>query len=345
MKILNVGGQHLVPTLRQLGHEVFGVSSMDANANLYATHSLFLPQLLARIQGFDPDLLLWYDDGNLPQLAGLEDINCLSVFFSIDTFCNPWHVPFAQAFDLVLVAQKDHLDLFTKAGLHSTWFPLFFSGRIEVEDSQDWLEKRRIPASFVGTLQPRNIPNRLNFLQQTASHFRLHFAQGDFEPVFRQTKIVLNQSAAGELNYRCFEAMGCGAALLHDSILEGFCDLFRPGTNVLPPYTRMNAVDATAMLNYWTARPKRLAAIARAGCELIAQAHTAAVRANQLLGLVAEPMRQLVWQKRLNDLDRRKLLLSTAYSTLGLELPPEMQMQKDFFFWMGERLYTGGGSS
>ena len=106
--ILNLGGTYLVAALRARGHRVFS-AGLDRGCDMFLKHPLPARTLLARLEadGVRPDAALYADNGNLPFVIGMESLPFPSMFYSIDTFCNPWHVPFAAAFDLVFVAQKD----------------------------------------------------------------------------------------------------------------------------------------------------------------------------------------------------------------------------------------------
>lgn len=344
MRIVLLGNAGLAPALRRAGHDVFSVGSVGSGHDVTLCHPLGKDAFLGLLAsaGFDPDALALMDEGSLPVVFGLEELPFPLVFYSIDTFCNPWHVPYAHAFDAVLAAQKDFVPLFEAEGHPVRWFPLFFQRARTAagpeglpydpaESPEEWLARRDIPVAFVGTLRPKNIPDRLSFLQAFRRKQPLVFLQGEYPPVFRRARIVLNQSAVSEVNYRCFEAMGCGAALLADCVGHGFADLFRPGAEVLPPYPRGDAAAAAALARRWLARPRDLAELALAGSALVAAKHTDDVRAAGLAALCVELAEKSAPRRRLADRDRRRRFLASAYGSLAAELGPELADLRDLY--------------
>lgn len=333
MRLVLLGSAILAPALRALGHSVLTLGCMGDAFDIPLRHPLSVEAFRALLAGrnFEPDLLVLADDGNVPAVVGLESLPWPQIFFSIDTFCNPWHLPFANAFEFMLVAQRDYLSLFTTEGHSARWFPLFCCFTGPAQSPEEWLASRDIPVAFVGTLNPKNIPGRQPFLKAFSALHPLVCLQGNFIPVFQRARIVLNQSAAGEVNYRCFESMGCGAALLHDSRYHGFADLFAEGVQVLPSYDRLMPQAAASVARDALARPRELAELALAGRELVAARHTAASRARELCKLAEKLLASRAHEARLADLPRRRFLLSSAYGILAAELPDTMAPLRDFY--------------
>lgn len=329
LRLLVVGAGILNNALRACGHSVLHVGP-GAGCDIVLGHPVSLKRLLvlAAERGFAPEALLCMDNGNLPQVAGVEEVNIPSIFYAIDTFCNPWHIPYAHAFDFVAVAQKNQLDLFLGDGHNARWTPLFASLFPEIDSD---FEQRDVPVAFVGTLDPKNIPDRLPFLQRFRKHTPLLARQGDYVLLFSRTRIVLNQTAFSELNYRCFEAPACGAALLMEKTPD-LSAVFTPGVNCLPPYTRNNHEEAAAIASEWLAMPKRLAAVAKAGRELVLCEHSASVRAKTLGQTFHDLQAKGAVALRLATLPRRRKLLSTAYAILALELQGEAYAPHREFF-------------
>ncbi|MCH5277843.1 MAG: glycosyltransferase family 1 protein [Desulfovibrionaceae bacterium] len=333
MRVVLLGSAILAPALRALGHSVLTLGCMGDAFDIPLRHPLSVEAFRALLAGrdFEPDVLVLADDGNVPAVVGMESLPWPQIFFSIDTFCNPWHLPFAHAFEFTLVAQRDFLSLFANEGHRARWFPLFCCFTSPAQSPDEWLAARDIPVAFVGTLNPKNIPGRQPFLRAFAALHPLVCLQGDFIPVFQRARIVLNQSAAGEINYRCFESMGCGAALLHDSPYHGFTDLFAEGAQVLPAYERFVPHSAASAVREALARPRELAALAMAGHELVAARHTAAARARELCKLAEKLLCARAHEARLADLPRRRLLLSSAYGILAAELPDGLASLRSFY--------------
>ena len=320
LSILHLGGGYLPPALRSLGHRVLHAGPTPG-ADLLIPHPTLAERLLERVHaaGFTPDALIYEDNGNLPQFIGLERLPLPSVFYSIDTFCNPWHIPYGNAFDAVFAAQQPYTDVFwCEAKIRAEWLPLFWTRALAEEDPATWL-LRDLPVSFVGSPDPANIPSRKPFFAAFKRVHPLFQKQGDFVPVFARSRIVLNQTAASELNFRCFEAPACGAALLMEDCPE-FDELFAPGVNCLPPYRRGDARHAAAIAREWLAKPEQLAEVALAGHKLMQERHSATARAAALVERLRALRAEEAPARRLTELSHRAKLLSSAYAILVMEL-------------------------
>ncbi len=315
MRILSFGGAFLVSALRARGHTVLSVG-IQRECDLRLEHPVPWTRLAAVLEAnaFAPEGAVWIDDGNLPAVPGIEAMPFPGLFYSIDTFCNPWHVPFAQAFDQALVAQKGFVPLFPALAEDPVWLPLFAPDDLPTGSERD------IPVAFVGTLRPRNIPQRYPFLEAFRRLHPLFFKQGAYAPVFSRSRIVLNQTAAEEVNFRCFESMACGAALLTEASPHGLEDLFVPGEHMLPPYPPGDAARAAQLAGHWLASPEKLEALAAAGQALVRARHLASHRAAFLENALARLIAAKAHERRLSALPQRRTLLSTAYAILMDEL-------------------------
>ena len=331
LRILCIGGPLLVPALKRLGHSTFTVHP-GLNADLPTPHPYTVRQLSARLEarGFIPDALFYCDDGNMPQLLDPQDAPWPSVRYSIDTYCNPWHVPYSWGFDVTLVAQKDYVSLFGNEGLVAQWFPLFCPQFLPRDED---IAPRDIPVSFVGTLGHKNNPDREPFLRAFRAQHPLVMLSGDYKPIFERSRIALNQTAASEVNFRCFEAISCGAALLMESCGNGLDELLAVGEEILPTYERNNAQAAAAIAASALSQPQKLAQIARAGSRAVYQRHTDTVRAVRLTQILSGLCAGQVHRERLEQsLERRTSLIKAAYGILASELTdPGLQEHREFF--------------
>lgn len=327
MRILTLGADYLAPALRAAGNEVVRAGH-GQESDICLNHPATAGRLWEAAGDFEPELFCYFDDGDLPLLIDPESVPVPAIFYSIDSYCNPWHVGYAHGFDLTLVAQKDFLPLFANENLRASWFPLFnFCDRTEPAE----FDKRDIPVSFVGTLGHKNNPGRKPFLENFRKLRPIIIRQGDFRPIFGRSKIVLNQAAFGEINFRCFEAMACGCALLTEKCENGFDELFEPGVNILPPYPRNDARAAAEIAAEWLAKPQELAKIARAGAELAAEKHSGKARALELIRLASG------LKGRRADLGREKPFVRSAFGMIAAELDnPELATQREFYFQLGK---------
>lgn len=320
MNILVIGLQFFESTFRSRGHNAL-------NANYYPASDLVLKhphtwQSIAKKlydKGFEADFVLYVDNGNLPLLIDPHNIPVPSIYYSIDTYCNPWHVPYAHAFDMTLAAQKDFLSFFLNDGQNCDWLPLFCKAALcDIPAPQ-----RNNPVSFVGTLGHKNNPQREPFLRAFNEYQPLNMLVGDFVPIFLASQIVLNQTAFGEINFRCFEAMGLGAALLMEKCGNGMEDLFIPGENILPLYTRNDAKEAARIASIYLKRPAALAEIAQNGRELVRSKHTEVVRAGKILEFADKLQAEKNHVKRLDQTRIFQRFTATAFGMLASELNGE----------------------
>ncbi len=282
MRILNLEGLAFVPTFRGLGHEVLSLGPSQA-CDIPLTEPLSTRALWAILdeRGFRPDLAFWCDLCRPPWVMGLETLPGAVIGFSVDQYCNPWHVPYSAGFDAVLVAQRDYLHLFQDPRLPrpAQWFPLFCDPDMDFDHGAE----RDVPVSFVGTLDPPMNPGRKPFLEAFRRAAPLVTMQGRYAPLFERSRLVLNQSAVGELNYRLFQAMSCGAAVLTEAVENGLDALFTDGEDLLL-YPRGDAREASRIALSALASPL-LAEVAASGQAKARRLHSVQARARHVLAL------------------------------------------------------------
>lgn len=288
MKILNIEGRYFVDAFRSLGHEVLTLGQ-GPGFDVPLTEMLSMKGLweLMEGRGFRPDMALWCDQCCPPLVLGLETLPCLTVGFSIDQYCNPWHVPLSAGFDILLAAQKDYLPMFQSPRLprRAEWFPLF----CDLDHDRDPGLERDIPVGFVGTLDPPLNPMRKPFLETFRHGAPLVLRQGDYRPVFARCRMVLNQCAVGELNFRIFQAMSCGAALLTEDCENGLRELFTPGEDLFV-YARGDAAGAASTARQALASPS-LAQVAKSGQDKTRARHSSLARAKRIIALAETALR------------------------------------------------------
>lgn len=201
------------------------------------------------------------------------------------------------------------------------------------------MPERDIPVSFVGNRKHPNNRDREVFLDGFRKTHPLFIYTGPFEEIFSRSRIVLNQTACSEVNYRCFEAMACGAALLTEFCDHGMADLFSSGVNILPPYVRNNWKHASAIAARALAVPEKLVEIAEAGRDLIGRYHLARHRAAEVADTLEGLLREKAPQRRMEELDIRRTFLAATYGMLGLDLTGRLaDGYSDFFFSMAGTL-------
>lgn len=328
MNILSLAGSDFAAAWRSAGHKVF-VINHGAEADARREHPLNwrgVEEILSAA-AFQPDLVCYVDNGNFPILLDPEEIPRPSIFYSIDTYCHPWHPAWGHGFDKVLVAQKDFVSMFTGEGLDAAWFPLFWRRCGKAGGERD------IPVSFVGSIGLPNNPGRESFLRGFRKAQPLVMLSGDYAPVFSRSRIALNQTAFGEINFRCFEAMAFGCALLMERCENGFTGLFAPGENILPPYGRGNAREAAAIAATFLKKPEALAEIANAGRDLVLARHSAEARAKEIVAMAGELAASGAAAKRLAERRERRKFVRGSFGILAADLQGgQWERYREFFF-------------
>lgn len=322
MRILYLDAPMLIEGFRALGHDVLH-AGFHPGSDIVVTHPRDALGVYneACASGFVPDCVFWCDSSNLPYFLGMENLPCPTAFYSIDTYCQHWHFGFSNAFDAVFAAQKDHVPFFPVDEMPVLWLPLFAR---TPDASYEGLE-RDIPVSFVGTRKHPNNPDREPFLRGFKQLQPLVIYTGAYDAVFARSRIVLNQTACSEVNFRCFEAMASGAALLMEQCGHGLSDLFTPGENILPLYPRNGYAVAAAIADNALRNPERLAAIARNGMEHVRGNHMAVHRAGTIASVMEGLIRRNAVIRRLIRIRQRRVLIGTAYAMLGLDLEGRLE--------------------
>ncbi len=287
MKILCVGGRLLVGALREAGHEVLtlGLSSGSSDRQNIPIDFFQPPEAAHKVveeavQRFRPDWILQLDDSTPLIHLGLENIKIPKAWYAVDTHLHgPWHGHLAPIFDLVFSAQKNQMSLLSQYHSDVRWLPLYFSGAPEF---LPWKERAH-DISFVGTLDPTLNPARVVLLEELKNQgLEVNVRQGEVQPVYRTSRIVINQSVQDDLNFRFFEAMGCGALLITDQISHSLWDIGEPGRDFLV-YTAGDAIDLAEKIRWAMEHPVAAEEIARRGQESILLSHTASHRAQAIV--------------------------------------------------------------
>lgn len=330
MNILQYGrNPYFTKELTALGHAVYSIGEAK-NCNLELTSIMTAKQAvkICTSQGFVPDVFLYADDSCLPHLFGVEELPVPCIFYSIDTYCHGWHGAYSHAFDYVLYAQGEESENFSDEAEH---FPLFAMYFAKEESKEEWLKNRDIPIAFVGSLNNRNNPERNTFYTLFKAFEPIFITTGNFIPVFLRSKIILNQSAVGELNFRTFEAMAQGCACLADNVptkKNHIKEIFQFGVNSLPAYPRGNVAKAVDFSRYWLSKEKEndLYEIAMQGRYLVQEKHSARARTLRLIELFQMLLEKQVVQKRLKTIDERKAIIARAFSYLAEQAALDKQL-------------------
>jgi len=282
MNILIINQDWFAKELRDMGHAVLTCGTAPHLEHRIPTPIRHIDQLLAELpNSFTPDRILWLDNSAPIYIIGLEDCSIPILFYSVDTHHHyGLHSYLADSFDHVLIAQRDFMDHFKRSNTPCSWMPLW--APVHVEQS---LEKK-FGATFVGTLDRRLNPDRVTFFEALQALVPIHVTQGNYQSIFPFAEIIVNQTVKGDLNFRVFETMMCGAMLLTEKTTNGLLDIFQDNKH-LATYTPRDASDAAEKVRYYTHHVAAARTIAEAGRSEILAKHTALHRALQVESILA----------------------------------------------------------
>ena len=270
MRICLINGQ-LGPSLRDLGHEVLEVLPAPGVTDV---------RTVLEPSGFRPDLLVQTEVlGGRVILAGLEHLDCPKVFWSIDSHLNAfWHAHYGRLFDAVATTQPAWVPRLGALGLPQV-FPLpWFGSNAPFKP----FAARGHAVSFCGRIGPSR-PLRRQFAEFLRKRFDARLEENlpyaEMLALFGDTRIVPNESIAGEINFRLFEAASHGSLVLNPRC-EGLETLFEPGREV---ETYSNVLELDDRLRHWLARPAEMERMGLQARERVLACHLPAHRARELM--------------------------------------------------------------
>jgi len=273
MKIAVLGG-HYLKNLCQTNN----VWSYNLPLSINPAADNSVRRLLAEQCPFTPDLLLFADQGCVPMVTGLEDLDIPTAAYLIDTHLSyDWHRHFTGLFDLVFVAQQNATTSLGKYHQRCRWTPLFSRHgdlRQQIKKQDDVV--------FVGTVNPKRNSERVRFLDEFSRQMPLQVRSGDYRDHFAAARIILNQSVRNDINFRVFEALATGSLLLTDAVGNGLEQLFEDGRHLVT-YRKGDVDDAVTKARYYLEHPQEREQIAAHGHALVCSRHTLAVRSGELM--------------------------------------------------------------
>ncbi|WP_029896148.1 glycosyltransferase [Desulfohalovibrio reitneri] len=240
---------------------------------------------LCQRAGCEPEVVVYSDRSFPPPLAGLESFPALTCFYCVDSHIHGWYPAYARAFDCCALSLRDHLPRFA-AELsvdRVAWLPPY----PKEWHKPDWEAEKEWDVLFAGHVDPSTTPRRHVFLAEMSRLLGggLHITTGAYAELFPKARVVLNVAERGDLNFRVFEALACGACLLTPEVGHGQSDLFHPGVH-LQTYANLDPADAAAKASALLADPAGRKAMARAGNAEVEANHRQSRRAETLDGLL-----------------------------------------------------------
>jgi hypothetical protein len=259
--------------------------------------------------GSAPDAVVYTDRSLPPPLLGLERYPALTAFYCIDSHIHGWYPLYAGAFDLCAVSLKGDVERFGAelSQERVLWLPPFAEDRYQPRESE-----KDFDLLFVGTVDPETTPQRHAFLERLGRGFPgLAVRRGDFTELLPRARVVLNIAERGDLNFRVFEALACGACLLTPRINNGQDELFEDGVHFVT-YEADNEADCAAKARALLAgdfvdADDRRAAYARAGFARVDAAHRPWHRAAALAGLLRQGFDEGLPARRLAHPDHARM--------------------------------------
>jgi len=286
---------------------------------------------------FNPELLLYIDNNRPLFLTGLENSSILTAWYAIDTHLqNSWHGDCAKLFDFVFVAQKDFVNLLKngKVDFHVKWLPLF----CKTGKDKKLLVPKEHAVSFVGNINKERNPRRAKLISALRKRIPIYCTKGTYVDVFNKSKIVLNQSVKNDVNFRTFEALGCGSFLLTDSVSNGLSELFADKKHLVL-YESNNVEQIVNFVNYYLEHDQERDNIALQGMQESSKKHTDICRAETIINTIAavDPVQMII--KRKATLFLRKQYAAKMYVTLLFQYDYPDAV-KSFFYTQGVRLIS-----
>jgi len=226
---------YLIESLREAGHELRVVSDWAHSGVDRIAIGAFDAAGWADREGFRPDALLFIEGGTrLIFPRGMEDLDCVTAWYAIDTHLHlRQHLSLARLFDVTFVAHLEFLRHFREGEAH--WLPVAAAPRLHAGPQVP----RDIDVAYIGSDHRGLHPERARLLDLIRSRYGNSFI-GRADPsrigeIYGRAKVVFNKSVRGEVNMRYFEAMGAGAVLVTDCAARenGVEELFNPGGDFL----------------------------------------------------------------------------------------------------------------
>ncbi|GJL53161.1 MAG: hypothetical protein NPIRA02_02930 [Nitrospirales bacterium] len=285
MKILLLGFPVLKKAFLQCGHEVLTCTTDQCGDIWIEAFPVSIDRVLQSLpRGWSPDLVFLMDESTEPMFFGLERLAIPTAWYTIDAHLHlHWHKAYAAVFDFVFVAQKDYVLDYTcdPSRQAVTWLPLFS----DLERDCHCVLPKIYDLSFVGVINSTWKPERSRLLEAVGARTPLYTTTGEYVSVFNRSKVVLNECAANDVNFRIFEALACGSLLLTEHVGNGFDELFQDRKHLVM-YDRSNINQIVELAQYYAHHKQEREAIAYAGREVVLKSHSTVHRAQTITEII-----------------------------------------------------------
>lgn len=280
MKLLLLNQDWCADEFRASGHDVRVVRVGETDTGVSIPPMIHVDQITDFLDGFRPDRIVVFDNSSPLMVRGFDTTNTPSVFYAVDTHHHfEMYRYLTHLFEHTFVAQKDTIPAINSGGVPVEWLPLYLSRPVNPTS------ERRYGAVFVGNLDPALNPDRVAFFSALAKEVPILLSRGAWWEIFPLAQVVVNQTVKGDLNFRVFEAMGCGVPLLTEGSGNGLYELFRDHEELLS-YNKGDVHGCAEKIRWVLAHPEEAADIGRRGREAVLRGHTLAHRAEKILSVV-----------------------------------------------------------
>ena len=312
-KLIWIGEPYFANAMRQCGWEQVFIHKPEVG-------KIFTWEQIVALAGFAPDVLVVADCSRPPFVVGMEGFPCLTVFYAVDSHIHSWLPFYAQGFDAALISLKDHIATFASQFLHQDrcwWSPPFAPDR--AQPRPDIIPD--LDALFVGTNNPELMPRRAGLLaevQKRVPGFKV--MQGDYARLFPRSRVLLNQSEHGDMNFRVFEALGCGVALVSPRMGHGLEQLFTYEKD-FAVYDAGDVDGAVKQIQYLLAHDTLRQRMASAGLAKVNAAHRPIHRARAF----TEHLLKVSFQELISQRQGRRQQLTSFLTPLYLHFAEELE--------------------
>lgn len=274
-------------------------------------------QDLEKIAGFRPDVLVVAGDEKPPNVLGVENFPCLTVFHCFGA-PDHWQAAYAQGFDAALVSSHSHMANFRDSILPEEniwWSPPFAGEESIAEQSADFEWDCALLEG--GKTDSRRALEFKKDISALLPQIELHECKSPAS--LQGAKIALHHAAGENLESAVFEAMGRGCCLVTPRVKDGLGKLFVDGEHLVA-YKPEDAGDAQYRIDFLLQRPELRQHIANMGQEEIRGKHLAIHRAQALTDHLCDLYMlgaENIIENRLQNVDSRRNFLEDIYMAAG----------------------------
>jgi hypothetical protein len=245
----------------------------------------------------------------------------------------------ARFFDHVFVYQRNHVEAFREhRPNHVRWLPY----ACDLNVFRDLGLHRDVDVAFVGKLEGcrRSILAELG--RRWCVNEQRYYLQHEIAEVYSRARIVINLPVNGDLNFRFFEALSCGAMLLTARATNGQERLFKEGVHYAAFADDRDLFDKVA---YYLEHDSERKAMADAGHREVIANHSLEGRLTTVLDTVSGHCDRAAPIRRLSpsDVDREYAWLYASRASVDASLALVHEAKRAGRPWI--RLATTAGKT